>query len=226
MQLKVASHLALMAFQQKSISTGEKQCSISWRICSPTVSRKRLYCRTSKMQSLSLCIFGSVGIWRRFCLADTGTDFSVNTLPSRGDHGWSWPVRDHCNPLCSILLYLLRHSGCTERWNSLQFYSRPGKKLKASNATASGSARYATDFWTLTLYCACEEVYLGLEIKYFESLHEQLWVNLPLSIEVNSSGFFICFNTFYIWYISSWHPNVPVCNKFQMIFVTELHREE
>ena len=29
MQLKVASHLALMAFQQKSINTQEKQCSIS-----------------------------------------------------------------------------------------------------------------------------------------------------------------------------------------------------
>ena len=34
---------------------GGKQCSISSRICSPTVGRKRLYRRTSGMQSLSLC---------------------------------------------------------------------------------------------------------------------------------------------------------------------------
>ena len=40
MQLKVASHLALMAFQQKSTSTGEKQCSISSMICSPIVGGK------------------------------------------------------------------------------------------------------------------------------------------------------------------------------------------
>ena len=32
-----ASHLALMAFQQNSIIRGKKQCSISSRICSPTV---------------------------------------------------------------------------------------------------------------------------------------------------------------------------------------------
>ena len=44
-----------MAFQQKSISTGEKQCSISSRICSPTVGRKELYRRTSGMRSLSPC---------------------------------------------------------------------------------------------------------------------------------------------------------------------------
>ena len=49
-----ASHQALMAFQQKSISTGEKQCSISSRICSPIVGRKGLYRRTPGMQSLSL----------------------------------------------------------------------------------------------------------------------------------------------------------------------------
>ena len=47
-----SSHLALMVFQQKSISTVEKQCSISSRICSPTVGRKGLYRRTSGMQSL------------------------------------------------------------------------------------------------------------------------------------------------------------------------------
>ena len=34
-----ASHLALMIFQQKSVSTGEKPCLISFRICSPTVGR-------------------------------------------------------------------------------------------------------------------------------------------------------------------------------------------
>ena len=44
-----------MAFQQKSISTGEKQCSISSGICSPIVGRKGLYRRTSGMLSLSLC---------------------------------------------------------------------------------------------------------------------------------------------------------------------------
>ena len=55
MQMKRASHLALMAFQQKSISTGEKQCSISSRICSPIFGRKGLYRRTSGMQSLYLC---------------------------------------------------------------------------------------------------------------------------------------------------------------------------
>ena len=48
------SNVALMAFQQKSISTGEKQCSISYRICSPIVGRKGLFHRTSGMQSLSL----------------------------------------------------------------------------------------------------------------------------------------------------------------------------
>ena len=46
MQLEVGSHLALMAFQQKSVSTGEKQCSISSRLCSPIVGRKGLYRRT------------------------------------------------------------------------------------------------------------------------------------------------------------------------------------
>ena len=34
---------------------GGKQCSISSRICSPTVGRKGLYRRTSRTQSLSLC---------------------------------------------------------------------------------------------------------------------------------------------------------------------------
>ena len=43
-----------MAFQQKSISMGEKQCSISSRICSQIVGRKGFYRRTSGMQSLSL----------------------------------------------------------------------------------------------------------------------------------------------------------------------------
>ena len=42
--------LALMAFQQKSISTEEKQCSVSSRICLPIVGRKGLYRRTSGMQ--------------------------------------------------------------------------------------------------------------------------------------------------------------------------------
>ena len=42
MQLKVARHVALMAFQQRFISTGVKQCTISSRICSPIVGRKRL----------------------------------------------------------------------------------------------------------------------------------------------------------------------------------------
>ena len=37
MQLKVARHVALMAFQQRFISTGVKQCTISSRICSPVV---------------------------------------------------------------------------------------------------------------------------------------------------------------------------------------------
>ena len=46
--------MALMAFQQKSISTGEKQSSRASRICSPIVGRKGLYRRTSGMQSLSL----------------------------------------------------------------------------------------------------------------------------------------------------------------------------
>ena len=50
-----ASHLALMASQQKSVSIGE-QCSVSSRICSQTIGRKRLYCRTSRMQSSSLGI--------------------------------------------------------------------------------------------------------------------------------------------------------------------------
>ena len=40
--LDLFTHIALMAFQQKSISTEEKQCSISFRICSPTVGRKGL----------------------------------------------------------------------------------------------------------------------------------------------------------------------------------------
>ena len=44
-----ANHLALMAFQQKSISTGATQCSISSRISSQTVGRKGLYHRTSGM---------------------------------------------------------------------------------------------------------------------------------------------------------------------------------
>ena len=43
-----------MASQQKSISSDKKQCSISSRICSPTVGRKGLYRRTSGMKSLSL----------------------------------------------------------------------------------------------------------------------------------------------------------------------------
>ena len=55
MQLKVGKSPASMAFQQKSIGTGEKKCSISSRICSPIVGRKGLYRRTSGMQSLSLC---------------------------------------------------------------------------------------------------------------------------------------------------------------------------
>ena len=55
MHLKVGMSPGIDALQQKSISTGEKQCSISSRICSPTVGRKGLYGRTSGMQSLSLC---------------------------------------------------------------------------------------------------------------------------------------------------------------------------
>ena len=47
MQLKVARKVALVAFQQKSVSTGVKQCSISSRICSPIVGTKGLYRRTS-----------------------------------------------------------------------------------------------------------------------------------------------------------------------------------
>ena len=50
-----AFYEALKAFQQKSISKGEKQCSISSRICSPTAGREGLYHRTPGMQSLSLC---------------------------------------------------------------------------------------------------------------------------------------------------------------------------
>ena len=46
MQLKVARKVALVAFQQKSVSTGVKQCSISSRICSPIVGRKGLCRRT------------------------------------------------------------------------------------------------------------------------------------------------------------------------------------
>ena len=45
--------LALMAFQQKSISTEEKQCSVSSRICLPTSWRNKLYHSTSGLQSLS-----------------------------------------------------------------------------------------------------------------------------------------------------------------------------
>ena len=47
MHLKVGKSPGINAFQQKSISTGEKQCSISSRICPPTVGRKGLYGRTS-----------------------------------------------------------------------------------------------------------------------------------------------------------------------------------
>ena len=57
MQLKVGKSpgIDLIAFQQNSISTGEKQCLLGSSICSPTFERKGFYCRTSGMQSLSLC---------------------------------------------------------------------------------------------------------------------------------------------------------------------------
>ena len=55
MQLKVDKSPGIDGIQQKSISTREKQCSISSSICSPIVGRKGLYRRTSGMQSLSHC---------------------------------------------------------------------------------------------------------------------------------------------------------------------------
>ena len=55
MQLKVGKSPGIDGIQQKSISMGEKQCSMSSRICSPTVGTKELYRRTSGMQSLCLC---------------------------------------------------------------------------------------------------------------------------------------------------------------------------
>ena len=54
MQLKVGKSPGIDGIPQRSISTEEKQCSISSRICSPIVGRKGLYRRTPGMQSLSL----------------------------------------------------------------------------------------------------------------------------------------------------------------------------
>ena len=51
LQLKVGKSV----FQQKSISPGEKQCSISFRNCSPIVGKKESYHRTPGMQSLCHC---------------------------------------------------------------------------------------------------------------------------------------------------------------------------
>ena len=52
-----ASHLALMASHQKSISTGMKQCSISSRICSPIAGERD---STAGPQGCSHCLCLSV----------------------------------------------------------------------------------------------------------------------------------------------------------------------
>ena len=55
MQLKVGKSPGIDGIPADVYQHGVKQCSISSRICSPTVGRKGLYRRTSGMQSLSLC---------------------------------------------------------------------------------------------------------------------------------------------------------------------------
>ena len=55
MQLEVGKSPSTDGIPAEVISTGEKQYSISSRICSPTVGRKGLYRRTSGMRFMSLC---------------------------------------------------------------------------------------------------------------------------------------------------------------------------